>query len=161
MIILAITLVTGLTNYRLNSGILERIYTISIITLTIILMIGTIGILTNTNILTGKKELMTLYSEQISIDKKEIVLAYVPIYNIYRRYQEHNFEKPNLLIKESIIAWLIFITLGLTTTPWRASSFLILIIIRIASLMGGMDLISPQIKSFINRLFVKNPEELR
>jgi hypothetical protein len=50
---------------------------------------------------------------------------------------------------------------GLITTPWRASTFLILIIIRVASLMWGMDIISPQIKTFINKLFLKNPEELR
>jgi len=124
-------------------------------------VIGTIGILTNTNILAGKKELMALYSEQISADRKDIVLAYLPIYNIYKRYQEHNFDKPNLLIKESIIAWLIFMALGLATTPWRISTFLILIIRRVASLMGGMDIVSPQIKTFLNKLFLKNPEELR
>lgn len=161
LIILAITLATGLTNYRLELSFIDRIYTISIVVLTIVLVIGTVGILTNTNILTGKKELMTFYSEQISTDKKEILLAYTPIVNIYKRYQEHNFEKPNLLIKESIIAWVIFLVLGLAATPWRASTFLILIIIRVASLMGWMDIISPQIKTFINKLFIKNPEELR
>ena len=79
---------------------------------------------------------MALYSEQISTDRKEIVLSYLPIYNVYKRYQEHNFDKPNLLLKESILAWLLFIVLGLITTPWRTSTFLILIIVRVASLMG-------------------------
>jgi len=161
LIILAITLTAWMTNYRIESGLIDWIYNISVIVLTIILVIGTIGILTNTNILAGKKELMALYSEQISADRKDIVLAYLPIYNIYKRYQEHNFDKPNLLIKESIIAWLIFMALGLATTPWRTSTFLILIIIRVASLMWGMDIVSPQIKTFLNKLFLKNPEELR
>jgi hypothetical protein len=158
---LAITLTAWLVNYSIESGIIDRIYTISIIVLTIILVIGTIWILTNTNILTGKKELIALYSEEIGTDKKEIILAYLPILNIYKRYQEHNFDKPNLLVKESIIAWWVFIALWLATTPWRASTFLILIIIRVASLMWGMDIVSPQIKTFLNKLFLKNPEELR
>lgn len=161
LIILVITLITGMTNYRLESGIIDRTYTISIVILIIILIIGTVWILTNTNILADKKELISLYNEQIGADKKEIILAYLPIYNIHRWYQEHNFEKPNLLLKEAILVWWIFIALGLFTTQRRTSTFLILIIIRVASLMGGMDIVSPQIKTFINKLFLKNPEELR
>jgi len=161
LIILAIVLITWLTNYRLELGFINRIYTISIVGLTIVLVIGTIGILTNTNILTGKKELLSLYNEQITTDKKNILLTYTPILNIYQRYQEHDFEKPNILLKESLVVWWIFIALGLLTTPWRTSTFLIIIIIRVASLMGEMDIISPQIKAFINKLFLKNPEELR
>jgi hypothetical protein len=55
--------------------------------------------------LADKKELISLYNEQIGADKKEIILAYLPIYNIHRWYQEHNFEKPNLLLKEAILVW--------------------------------------------------------
>jgi hypothetical protein len=133
----------------------------SIVVLTIILVIGTIGILTDTDIIAHDISWMKLYNEHVTTDRKQILIRYLPIYNIYLRYQEHNFDTPDILIKESILTWLLFVIFGFCTTPFWTSIWLIVIIIRVASLMGGIDIINPEIKKFINTLFSKNPEELR
>ena len=161
LILLLITIVSWVASYQITSTSLDTIYTVSITITMILLVIGTLAILTNTNILSWDKQLLDIYQENVTSDKKEIVLRYLPLYNIYLRYKEHKFEKPNLLLKESIMAWILFCMIGLGTTPFWTSIALMLIILRIASLLGDIDIISPNTKNFINNLFNKNPEELR
>lgn len=161
LILLAIIILTGSVAYRLESSAIDRIYSWSIILLTIMLIIGTVGIVTDTNILSDDKWLIDIYHQHISIDKKEIFLNYLPVYNIFLRYKEHEFTKPNLIVKESIIAWLVFILVGIFTTPFLTSIVLIVIIIRVTSLLANTDIVHPEVKKFINTLFTKNPEEIR
>lgn len=161
LIILWVTIISWILNYNIQSDIINVIYSLSIISLTTMLVVWTISILTDTNILSWDKKLVDLYYENVTSDKKEVLTNYTPIYNIYLWYTQHNFNQPNLLIKESILAWLIFIILWFFTNTFWASTFLIIIIIRIASLMWWIDFVSPQIKKIINRLFTKNPEEIR
>jgi hypothetical protein len=104
IIILSITLLTWLLNYNIQSEIIDILYNFSIISLTIILVAGSIGILTDTNILIWDKQVMDLYYEHITSDKKEVLLNYIPIYNIYLWYTQHNFNEPNILIKTTLSA---------------------------------------------------------
>jgi hypothetical protein len=105
--------------------------------------------------------LVDIYSENVTIDKKKTFVSYIPVYNIFLWYKEHNFTKPNPLVKESMIARLLFILIGIFTTPFFTSLVLIIIIIRVAALLGGIDIISPEVKKTLNNFFLKNPEELR
>lgn len=161
LILLLITIISGVVSYQINSWTIDTIYTISITITILILIIGTLAILTNTNILSWDKRLIDLYQENITNDKKETVLKYLPLYNIYLRYKEHNFNTPDIFIKESILARILFCIIWLMTTPFWTSIILILIILRVASLLGNIDIMSPKIKEYINKIFIKNPEELR
>lgn len=161
--ILAITLLTGISGYRLESSIINGVYTASLFLLVIILTIGAVSIIMDINIVSKNGNIMNMYADENSNlePTKKIILSYIPGYNIYLRYQKHTFDQPDMLVKESIIARTIFVLLGLCTTPFLTSTFLIMIIIRIASLLGKVDIINPTIKAYINKLFLKNPEEIR
>lgn len=90
-----------------------------------------------------------------------MLLNYVPLYDLYRRYQLHTFDKPNLIIKESLLVWPLF---GIICSRGNMTAFsfaLILIVIRVVTLMSQTDIIPPKVSAFVNKLFYKNPEELR
>ncbi len=161
IILLIITIISWVTSYQTNALNIETIYTISITITIIILCIWTLAILTNKDILSWDTQLLDVHQEHITTNKTEIILQYLPLYNIYLRYKEHNFEKPNLLLKESILIRIIFCIVWLTTTIFWTSAILIFIILRIASLIWEIDIIWPQIKTYINDIFNKNPEEIR
>lgn len=102
-----------------------------------------------------------LHPYTIEGNKKDIILKYLPIYDIYLRYQAHNFDKPNRRIKESILRRLVFVLSCLAGKAVISSTILIVIILRIASLMSDIDVFNTHTKHILNKLFIKNPEELR
>jgi len=94
-------------------------------------------------------------------NKKEIIFKYLPIYNIYLWYKAHNFDKPNRRIEESILLRTLFVLVCMSGSVMISSIVLIFIILRIAALMSDIDFINNQIKQHLNKLFLKNPEEIR
>lgn len=54
-----------------------------------------------------------------------------------------------------------FVLLALTGHPLTLSVIIVLRILRIATLMAGLDVLHIQAKSGISNLFIKNPEEIR
>jgi len=158
---LIITIALWVSNYIFDQDLLYSWYSVSLIILIIILLIGTIGALTNSKIITNTHTEQVNQDYEIRENSKNIIFSYLPLYNIFIWYQIHEFNKPNILIKESIISRTIFILLCFTSNVFLISLFLILIITRITSLCTGIDFISNRTKRLINNLFYKNPEEIR
>lgn len=157
--LLLLTLVSGISSYLTHDYVLNRVYLISIGILVWILVLSSILILANVKIFQWDNEF--LHSTQISTNKSDILLSYLPIYNFYLWYKLHNFEKPYRWAKESILLWSIFSILSLIFANIIVSSFIItVIIIRIASLMSGIDVLDPHVKQKINKLYTQNTEEI-
>ncbi len=94
-------------------------------------------------------------------NKLEIILSYIPLYNIYLRYNKHDFENPDIILKESIIRRSIFSMIFLLFQNQNISwIFLTIILIRLITLINDLDRWD-NIKKIINKFFIKNPEEMR
>ncbi len=154
-----ITIVSGVLNYLLVLDILNVIYTVSIFILVFLLIISVVSILSDISLIKSGDQTLHIYT--IEGNKKDIILKYLPIYNIYLWYQIHTFDKPNRRIKESILLRTLFLLICLSGSIWASSCILIVIIIRVAALMSDIDFLTPQTKQYINQLFFKNPEEIR
>jgi len=153
-----ITIASGVSNYLFALNILSVIYTVSIFILLSLLIISIVSIISDISLLRwGNSELQTYTVEG---NKKEIIFKYIPIYNIYLWYQAHSFDKPNRRVKESILLWTLFLCVSIMWSVWWSTIILIAIIIRIASLMSDIDILSTQTKQYINKVFFKNPEEI-
>lgn len=158
LLFLLITIVTWVMNYIFALNILNVVYTISIFILVFLLVISIVSILSDISLV--KWGDYTLQTYTVEGNKKDIILKYIPIYNIYLRYTSHNFEKPNWWIKESILLWTIFLLISMFGSIFLSTTILILIIFRVAALMSDIDFLNIQIKQRLNKLFLKNPEEL-
>ena len=154
-----ITITAWILNYLFALNILNVTYTISISILIFLLIISVVSILSDISLIKWGDHMIQTYT--IEGNKKNIIIKYLPIYNIYLWYQAHNFEKPNWRIKESIILWTIFFIACLSGSILISSCILIVIIVRIAALMSDIDFLNTKTKQQFNKLFFKNPEELR
>jgi len=94
-------------------------------------------------------------------DKQALLLKFLPLYNVYLRYQLHTFDAPNRRVKESLLWRTFFMLFAITNHPLVLSIIIVLWILRIATLMSGIDVLHIQAKSDISNLFFKNPEEIR
>lgn len=146
-------------NYLFDIKILSVTYTISIFILIGLLIISVVSILSDISLIKSTSHVSQGYT--IEGNKKDIILKYLPIYNIYLRYQAHSFDKPNRWIKESLLRRLLFIIACMTGSITITSIIIILIILRVASLMSDIDILNTKTKYTINRFFLKNPEEIR
>lgn len=153
-----ITIATGVMNYLFAINILSIIYTISIVILVFLLVISIVSILSDISLI--KWGDYTLQTHTIEGNRKDILLKYIPLYNIYLWYASHSFDTPNWRIKESILLWMVFLLVSMLGNVFLSSVILILIIFRIAALMSDIDFLTTWIKKTLNWLFSKNPEEV-
>jgi hypothetical protein len=94
-------------------------------------------------------------------NKFNYLINYIPFYNIYLRYKNHNFDTPDLILKESISRWSLFAIIFILFQNQTINRIFISILwIRIISLMNNID-VWKTTKQKLNKLFTKNPEELR
>lgn len=141
--------------YKIN--LLQTFSIISTIILVIVLSIWSVLVISNKQIIKSKDS-KEKQNQETNLD---LILNYIPIYNIYIRYKKHEFEKPNYNIKESILIWWIVSILILFLPSTNLIIFLILlVIIRIVFLINNISLWEG-IEKKIDKLFVKNPEEMR
>lgn len=154
-----ITIISWLLHYLLVLDIFNVMYTGSIFILLGLLLISVVSILSDISLMKWKEWILHSYS--IEGNKKDVLLKYLPLYNIYLWYQNHSFEKPNRWIKESLMLWTIFILFASFGSIVWSIIVLICIIIRVASLMSDIDILNIKNKQQLNKLFLKNPEELR
>jgi len=154
-----ITITAGVLNYFFVVDILHIIYTVSIFILLALLIISVVSILSDISLLRGTYDEFHPYT--VKGKRKDILLTYLPLYNIYLRYELHNFEKPNRRLKESLLLRTLFVIICMTGSIWASTITLIAIIIRIASLMSDIDFLHIKTKQRLNKLFIKNPEEIR
>lgn len=154
----AITLIAGILKYLFVAPRLNAVYSLCIILLLGFLVLSMICILTDISLLKGSEYHISVYT--VEGNKKDLILKYLPIYNIYLWYSVHSFEKPNRWIKESLLSWLVAIAVCMTGSIWWTTMVIILIIIRVASLVSDIDIVATKTKQWLNTLFTKNPEEL-
>lgn len=157
-IFLLATITSGVGNYFITSSFLSVVYAICIGIVLIILLVGSICILSNVSLTIQKDFSITFYDVG---DKQDLILKFLPLYNVYLRYKLHNFWAPNRWVKESLLWRTFFVLLALTGHPLILSVIIVLRILRVATLMAGLDVLHIQAKSDINNLFFKNPEEIR
>jgi nitrogen fixation-related uncharacterized protein len=157
---LILSVVSGLTSYFYDYLIIDWIYKIDTLILMWLMIVSILWVIVEKNILWWETKFFQY--KEITNDKTDILFGFLPIYNIFMRYKIHTFDSPYWRAKESILWRLLFILVSLIIKNVVFSSFiLVLIIIRIASLMSGIDIISDEIKKKINNVFYKNPEEIR
>jgi hypothetical protein len=93
--------------------------------------------------------------------KINLIVNYIPLYNIYIRYKKHDFENPNTILKESILVWgIISIVCLFLNNENVIRSVITLLIIRVITLLYDINILEKTQKK-LNLLFKKNPEELR
>jgi len=158
--ILILTIASMVAVYLMPNIIFGWIRTISVIIMIALLVFGTIGVLANISILQGEGKFFETY--ETKTNKGDILFSFIPLYNIYLWYKLHKFEAPYWRAKESILWRTLFLLVILASKSMVLSSFVLtVIIIRVASLMSGIDVFDKVIKKYLNNLFLKNPEEMR
>lgn len=153
-----ITLIMVIVYYFFPSILVYRIHMISIVATISLLVVGSIWVVSWTVIIQGENK----QYNKIQHDVAEVILYYIPLYNIYARYKAHTFQEPNMRIKESILRWTArtCITLALQSNILSVC-ILLCISIRIATIAAGIDIIGKKTKDIINKIFSVNPEEIR
>jgi len=154
-----VVLTSSILHYALVLHIFNSIYTISIFLLLVVLIVSVVSILSDVRLIQWDN--LSLPTQTIEGNKKNILLTYLPIYNTYLWYRLHNFEQPNRWIKESIFLRILFFLISITGIVRWTVIVLLLIIIRVASLASDIDILDISIKRNFNKLFTKNPEEIR
>ncbi len=158
--LLLLSLCTGIFSYFYEITALSVLYTIFVNLLIIILITWTIGAITETQILSWFSFESWYTTDSSVYDKKLIILNYIPLYNIYSWYKQHNFDNPDYILKESILFWMIFFLSYFLPIPGISLLILILILVRIVTLLANINIIPQSWSNIISWLFYKNPEEI-
>jgi len=154
-----ITIGAGVMNYLFSLNILNIVYTVSIFILLLLLIVSIVSILSDINLLKATQHTTTLAT--VEWGRKNILLKYIPFYNSYLWYDTHSFDKPNWRIKESLLWWMLIFAISMLWSTTITTILLILFILRVASLMSDIDVLSITAKQRLTQLFLKNPEEIR
>lgn len=103
-----------------------------------------------------------LIYKPITTGQVNIIYYYLPIYNFYLRHQNNEDIKSYRWLKESIVFWSISVLTCLLS--WSNLIIILLTIllsiIRIVTVLSGMDFIKDEWKERIDKIFDKNPEEI-
>ncbi len=159
IVLLLLALASGLGSYFYSMPTVETAYQIIVGILIFLLTIWCIWAITEIKII------HTSYSENSfenydTTDKLHKILAYLPGYSIYLWYNKHDFEKPDVLIKESLFLWIVFGFSCFFSTSIITVFIWIAMLIRIITLLWNINILPTSISEFFNKLFYKNPEEI-
>jgi len=171
ILLLLATITLQILFYMNKIDILQTISLIIMAILAISLIIWSIYIISGKSITTSDKiqnninshntDNQKINNEDIFEQKLEIFSYYIPIYNIYIRYKKHNFDNPNIFLKESILIWSIYAILFVSVQNQAINRVLISILsIKIIATLNNLHL-PKVIENKIKSLFYKNPEEIR
>lgn len=159
ILLLGLGLISWLLAYFYNIPLLTTIYQIIVWILIFLLTIGCIWAITEIHIirtsLPSKNEF-----EYTNTNKALTLLSYLPGYSIYLRYNKHDFDHPDSLLKESLFVWILFGITCFLPTPFVTIIIGIAILIRIVTLLGNINISTQGMSDFFNNLFYKNPEEI-
>ena len=87
-VFLLVTIASGIGNYFITSNILPIVYAIAIGIVLIILLVGSLCILSNVSLTIQKDFTLKFYEVG---DKQSLLLKFLPLYNVYLRYKLHSF----------------------------------------------------------------------
>lgn len=153
----SITIVLVVLYYFYPSTILYWIHTLSIVTTLTVVIIWSIGVLSWSILYHTKGLQYTAINEE----KDKIILYFIPLYNIFLRYNTHQFTEPNPWLKESLVRWTIWTIIGIWQSQILLVFWTILMLIRVVTIATGIDIVQNKVKNIIQQTFVINPEEIR
>ncbi|MCK9466879.1 MAG: hypothetical protein M0P94_00980 [Candidatus Absconditabacterales bacterium] len=157
IILLGISVFFQIIYYTSNNKLFQSLGIILSIVLGISLVIGSVYAILNKEILGKNNEKDFNYKDEKLLDN---ILYYIPVYNVYKRYNEHKFENPNILLKESLLLRTVFTVFLLIFPGENLIIILILIVaLRIISIANGLYG-GEKFNIIINKIFKKNPEEI-
>lgn len=157
--ILSVLIIISIINFFLKIEFINTLLTVGLIGIISSLVIGVFCVFSGKTIFKG--EGTVIQWKEIEKHNADILLSFIPGYNIYLWYKVGHFDHPYYWLKESLIIWTLYVFLTLSIANTIVSSFiLILIFVRIIFLLGGIDLIYDHIKHHLNSLFETNIEEL-
>lgn len=160
LLIALCTIIWTIIYYFIPSQVIYRLHTTGAIMIVIAIIVWIGGIFNDSQLIQNNHTIQPIQIK--STQTKNILTAYIPLYNIYLWYKLHNFDKPYRRVKESIIAWVLFVLATLVIqSPIFSVVIIIAIIARIATLLGGINIIHDDIQKNTNTWFYKNPEEIR
>lgn len=97
---------------------------------------------------------------EATVNKSNIMLNFVPLYNIYLWYQNHDFDNQHTELKESLILWWLFSIIALLPiNKYIIISCLIIILLFLIARIVWLDF-GEKYNNFVDNLFKKNPEEI-
>lgn len=152
--LLTITIVLWIIQLLTNNLIIKKISIWFLIGLAVLLFIWTLLVALNKNININNTDIK---KEQ---DFSQL-LYFMPIYNIYIWYENHNFEWENSILKCSIILRSIFTLAAVFIMNIYLNIFIACIILFIALCNVNWISFWTKLKIFFNQSFFKNPEEIR
>lgn len=82
----------------------------------------------------------TISTNETQFSPKNILLSYLPGYNIWLWYHLHEFATPNLILKESILVRLVFGASCFLATSTPAITLILLMGIRVVTLINQINL---------------------
>ncbi len=151
IILLAIALVLQIFHRNTSNKVFQNISIWILILLAILLIIWCILAIFGKNINKNKIEMTSDFDQ---------ILYFIPIYNIYIRYKNHQFEWENSTIKSSIVLRSIF-SLSLIFIPNNYVNLCLFIIILLKAICTVNWLnFGTKFRNFVNNIFFKNPEEI-
>lgn len=155
IILLIISIVFWILQFSTNNIIFQKISIAFLIILALSLCLWTILVALNKNINTN------LNSKTTNDVNFDLILYFVPIYNIYIWYNNHQFEWDNSMIKSSILLWILF-TMSSIFVPNNYVNIIILVLIlfKIICTINWINFWAKR-NNAINNSFQKNPEEIR
>jgi len=157
IILLGISVFFQIIYYTSNNKLFQSLWIILSIVLWISLVIWSVYAILNKEILWKNNEKDFNYKDEKLLDN---ILYYIPVYNVYKRYNEHKFENPNILLKESLLLRTVF-TVFLLIFPWENLIIILILIValRIISIANWLYWWE-KFNIIINKIFKKNPEEI-
>ena len=155
ILLLTTSIIFRILQIKTNNIILQKISMWFLILLSICLCTETILVALNKNININQQK------EISNKDQQDILLSFIPLYNIYTWYNHHQFEWDNSLIKSNILLRILF-TLSSIFTPNTHINIIILtlIIFKITCILSWINFPKKR-NEYMNNIFKKNPEEIR
>lgn len=153
---LAIAIILWIIQITTDNLIIKKLSIGFLILTAISLIIWTILVALNKNI-NLNNDLSNIEWKQ-DFDK---LLYFIPIYNIYFWYENHNFEWENSTIKCSILLRSIFALSAVFIMNIYVNIFILCLILIIALCNTNGIQFWVKLKNFFNKSFLKNPEEIR
>lgn len=158
--LLWLSIILWIVSYITNIQILNTCSTIIVSILAVLLLIWSIFAIMEKSIMKAEDIDNHIEKQVWSTDAFQIILSYIPLYNIYLWYEKHDFDWNNLYLKESLILrWIFSIMLLMVSNRYILIWFWILIfLMMLLSLFQVKFWLSYE--QFIKNLFKKNPEEI-
>lgn len=145
--------------YMASISILDTCGTVIIVILAIFLLIESLLVITEKSIIKWNISESNIASDKTMVS--QIILGYIPLYNVYLWYKMHNFDGENLYLKESLVVWWLFsILLLMTSNKYILIGYVIIILMTMMLNIFQVQLWQ-SIENLIKNIFVKNPEEIR